>query len=181
MQNVYEDYLKLVTDTVEKYSKLSRLIYGNEVNPSELNRALAEYMENNVVLIGEYYRIKLDFVKIQREYQEWYDDKFVETKAEMNKDITGSKKLAVKEYETELRVIFKEEYGEWQEKLITAEMAVNMYRRVVETYKNFDRILVALSSNTRQDMYTLSLENRMNTKPENVSKNRVRKRGIAQD
>ena len=174
MSDMYESYVKLVNEVVERYGNTTRIIEDDHVSPEELNRALAEYLPNSMVLIGEYQMAKVDYAKVQIKYQEWYDTKFTETKRAMNEGAPASKKFAVKEYETDVRVNNRLEYSEWQSELSTAEMKVNFMRRLVEIYKKYDNILTSLSNNSRQEMRTLSIGNRMNATPEGVNKNKVR-------
>ena len=175
MNNQFEEYLELVDRVVKKYSDTTKLIHEGAVSPEDLNRALAQYLEVSIVLIGEYEQANVEFTVVKNKYQEWFDEKFVETKNRMNEGLTGSKKLAVKEYETELRVTFKKEYREWQDKLVVLELKVGFFRRLNESYKQYDRILTALSGNMKQEMVSLSLGNRMNTSEKGVSDNKIRR------
>lgn len=164
MPDIIENYIEYVTKTINKYKNLNILINKeDEINPEDLNRALAEYLNINLMLIAEYQRSKIDLFKISNEYDRWYDEKFIDCRNQMIKD-TESKtiKNSLKEIEILLRFQWKDEYYRWQERIKEAEYKVAFLRRLVEQYKKFDQVLVTLSSNLRQEMRTISLPDRVN-------------------
>jgi hypothetical protein len=160
--NIVEDYIRYVSEIIKKYNESSSLIYKNEINPQDINKALASYIEVSSILIEEYQRRKINLYEIQKEYDIWYNKKFVDVRNQMIKD-TESKtiKNSLKEIEILLKYQWESEYYKWQDKITKSEYQVSFMRRILDTYKKFDNILVCLSNNLRQEMKTLNLDNRM--------------------
>ena len=174
MKDIEQDYIKYVKEIIDKYSKASKLIEGDEVTPQALNSALANYIETNLCLISEYQRAKISLYKITRDYDRWYDQEFIRIRKKMIEEIdTKTIKIAVKEVETQLRVECSDKYYEFQDKINEAEYQVSLLLRLLEQYKKFDSVLVNLSQNMRSELRSLSVENRINLDP---NKNRVRSR-----
>jgi len=163
-KNVAEEYIRYVSETVKKYSEVNRLISKeNEINPVDLNIALASYLETSMAIIAEYQRSKIEYYEISKEYEKWCDEKFIDCRNQMLKDNDAkSIKIAVKEIEATLRYQWKDEYYKRQDEVKSAEYRVSFLRRLVEQYKKFDQVLVTLSSNLRQEMRSISLPDRMN-------------------
>ncbi len=172
MSNLVERYIEYVQGVMEKYSSNIDLIDDESVTPERLNYVLAQYMPSNSALISEYQRVKIEKANADMEYQQWYDNKFVETRKKLNEESKSSSKIALKEIETELRNTYKDEYYNWQEKLIELEHKEAFMRRLLEQYKKFDQILTTLSNNMRSELSNLSLDNRINSNPK---RNKVRK------
>lgn len=164
-------YIKYVKDVIEKFSKDSNLIYQDQVHPQELNRALALYVPTNLAIIAEYQRAKVNKFDLENAFNKWYDLKFVETRKRLFSENATNAKVSLKEIEIDLKYNQAVEYYDWQKKLNEADAKVSFLRRLVEIYKNFDSILTTISNNTRQEMRSLNIENRMNTDP---TKNKVR-------
>jgi len=164
-------YKNFILNVIKKYKKYVKMTSNDmQITPADINTALAYYPSTYLSLIGEYNIKKLKHFEIKRKFQAWYDSKFVEIKTKMIEeaekkqgDKKSSIKLAVKEYETELRNSYKEEYNNWTTKVTLAEYEERMILRILDLFKGFDTILSTMGSNSRQEMRTLSLQNRMNT------------------
>lgn len=171
-----DTYIQYVEATIARYSEAGNLVRNKEVNPTDLNRVLAEFLQTNLTIIAEYQRAKVNKFSVENEYNIWYDQKFMDTRKSLFGENETNSKISVKEIETQLRVNNKDEYKIWQEKLAEADFKEQFLLRVVEQYKKLDQILVCLSQNLRQEMRTLSIDNRINADPEKNSNNRVRTR-----
>lgn len=173
MDNYLNDYLRYVSDTISKYRDNYKLINNNEINPIDINKCLANYMEVLYILTSEYQRVKAELLDTQNEFDKWYDEKFVKLRISMENENDKNTKHSLKEIETQLRYSNKEEYYLYQEKIKVADMKVRYLLRILDGWKKFDSILTTLSNNLRTEMRALSIENRVNEDP---NKNKVRTR-----
>ena len=176
-EELMNKYVSYVTDTINKCKKMGDLIDDLQevVTPARLNTALAMYFNVSTWLIAEYQRQKIVYEITKREFDAWKDDLFEEAKRQVIYEYAETKvKPSVTEFETRARHMKKQEYQEKLAELETSESRMRFLLRMTELMKSYDSILTTLSSNMRQEMRTLSLDNRMNSTPEGVSMNKVR-------
>jgi len=176
-EELMNKYVSYVTDTISKCKKMGDLIDDLQevVTPARLNTALAMYFNVSTWLIAEYQRQKIVYEITKREFDSWKDDLFEEAKRQVIYEYAETKvKPSVTEFETRARHMKKQEYQEKLAELETSESRMRFLLRMTELMKSYDSILTTLSSNMRQEMRTLSLDNRMNSTPEGVSMNKVR-------
>jgi len=155
-----------VNSQIEDFRKYSKLVdtMTNEVTPFEINSALACYTDVGVALNGEYQRKKIEHNKLLRLFEEWYDEKLVETRKRLQEESTSkSIKASLKEIESELRYNNKEKYYELQEQITEAESSVSFVLRLIDQWKKHSDILINLSQNMRTELRSLSIENRVNS------------------
>lgn len=160
------EYVQFVVEEVDKYKKATVLVDqdADEVTPRTINTALSNYGTINLMLIAEYNRKKAELRQVEMDYEEWYDDKFSKVRQQMMSEFEGKTvKIAVKEFETEVRVRNKTEYKEWQAKIFKAEQQVSFFRRMLDMWKKMDGVLLNISYNMRSEMKSLSLDDRMNS------------------
>jgi hypothetical protein len=163
------EYVEFVNSRVRKYKDVSNLIQNDEVTPETINKALANYSNVNLALIGEYKRLKANVFKLELNYQEWWDAKFSEARKLLISEIESKTiKISVEEIKVQTRTINKEEYRDWQEKIFAAKEKVSFMLRMVDNWKKVDQILITLSHNMRSEMRTLTLESRINTDRDKV-------------
>lgn len=176
-EKIMNDYVSYVTDTINKCKKMGDLIdeIQEVVTPARLNTALAMYFNVSSWLIAEYQRQKICYEITKREFDYWKDELFEKAKKQVIFEYAETKiKPSVTEFETRARFMEKEKYQEKLAELETAESRMRFLLRMTDLLKSYDSILTTLSSNMRQEMRTLSLDNRMNASPQGVSANRVR-------
>jgi len=164
-QSVIEKYIDYVNNITDRFSKDVSLISsdGSEILPSEINFALGRYMLILPALIAEKGRLKIELEKIKLDYEKWYNDCFEKTRKLMEEQKESkSIKISVKEYESKVRYDYANEYYSWQERLIEKEEEAEYINQVVSAYKAFQNILVTLAQNTRTEMASLGLVDRMN-------------------
>lgn len=172
--DVFKEYLEFVNKIISTYSKSVNLINDHEeITPADLNYALAQYLPTNIALIAEYQRIKIEAIKLNHEYQKWYDEKFIASRKELTKEVNNKAlKVSVEEIKTNFRVQYSEEYQNWQDRISVADSQVAFFKRMLDQYDKFDRVLTTISQNMRTELYSLSVEGRMNADP---TKNKVRR------
>lgn len=176
-EQLMNQYVTYVTDTIAKCKKMGDLIddMQDQVTPQRLNTALAMYFNVSTWLIAEYQRQKICYEITKREFDAWKDDIFEQAKKQVIYEYAETKvKPSVTEFETRARHMNRDEYQQKLADLETAESRMRFLLRMTDLMKSYDSILTTLSSNMRQEMRTLSLDNRMNASPEGVSANRVR-------
>jgi hypothetical protein len=174
--SIVENYISYVNEIMTKYNKASKLIYNDEINPNEINKALAEYLEINGILLTDYQIAKVNLYEIQKDFNKYYDKKFIEAKNKLEIDVPRSVKISDKAVDIQVRVDNESQYYEKESQLEEAKYRVAHVRRVLDLYKNFQNILIALSQNMRQEMRTLHLENNINYNESKI-RNTFPKRG----
>lgn len=172
-----KEYLDFVQSIQEKVKSVGNLVSGNEeVTPYAVNRALALYYNTNLELIRVYEEQKVRHLDIQNDFEQWYDEKFEECRAEimdMYENVGGKTvKPAAKEYDTRVKTKYSAEYNRRKKALDVAESRVSYLRKLFEILKRYDTILTTISYNMRSELKSLSIEKRANTDPE---KNKVRR------
>ena len=164
MLDSIKEYIDYVNEQIQVFKKNSDLVdLGlNEVTPQKINNNLAVFTQVNIGLNGEYQRKKAELVSLQREYDRWWDEHFVLMRNQMAEGKPASYKVAVKEIEIELRNSYADEFATWNNKITTADLNVSFIRRLLEQWKMHCNILIALSQNMRQEISSLSLDNKVN-------------------
>ena len=176
-ENMMEKYVAYVSEIVNRCSKMGDLVdeIQNAVTPQKLNTALAMYFNISAWLIAEYQRQKIAYESEKRSFSLWWDEQFEKAKKQVLLEYAETKvKPSVTEFETRARLMNQGEYYALQAKVDTSEARMRFLLRMTDLLKSYDSILTTLSSNMRQEMRTLSLDNRMNASPEGVSANKVR-------
>jgi len=172
MKNTLEKYVEFVQEQIQKYHRYSQLINydAGEINPEAINTALAQYNDILLMLISEYNRLKADAHDVEVEYQIWWDDKFTSMRRQLNPpDIVASKWLSKSEIESETRAQYSKEYREWQDKLFQAQQKKAFLGQLLDSWKKMDSILITISTNLRAEMRSLSLDNRLMYKKEELA------------
>ena len=165
MPETIDEYLEFVQEQIKSFQKNTRLIRDDQIFPETLNRALAEYGNVASMLNAEYQRAKVDQYRVDSEFNDWWDEVVSEARNEILESIEGKKYPAYKEYELVAKERYREKYRAFQDRVYTAERRVSFLRRLIDTYKKQDQILVNLSLNMRSELRTLSLQDRMNANP----------------
>jgi len=176
-ESMMEKYVAYVSEIVNRCSKMGDLVdeIQNAVTPQKLNTALAMYFNISSWLIAEYQRQKIAYESEKRSFSMWWDEQFEKAKKQVLLEYAETKvKPSVTEFETRARLMNQGEYYMLQAKVDTSEARMRFLLRMTDLLKSYDSILTTLSSNMRQEMRTLSLDNRMNASPEGVSANKVR-------
>lgn len=174
-----ERYVEFVDKMIKDYQKIGDLINDDtkEITPEKINTALALYYKVSMALIAEYQRQKINFEAESLEFKVWEDEKFELAKTQIINDYADSKiKPSVKEFETRMRTLFKEEWIEKTMSLNEAESRMRFLLRLMDTLQKYDNILTTISYNMRAEMRSLSLDSRMNASPDGVSQNKIRGR-----
>lgn len=165
----HQDYITYVIEQIEYFKEQTNLIdqTQNEVTPPKLNKALANFSNTQLTLHAEYRRKDKELRKLRRQYQAWWDEKYVEKRRELNPTtLPGSKWLSKGEIESETRVSNKKEYEEWRDKLDDLEDQVDFLKSLRDEWSKHGAVLNTLSQNARQEMISLSIgEGTSNTQP----------------
>lgn len=177
-QNYIIEYTKRANDIISRYSKYKDIVKNGDVQIAEVNNALADYISINSFLLEEYEKKILLYNLKKDNFDNWFAEKFIDIRNKNNTDNKATTKwLSKQEIEMIIRIDYKEEFSEKNGELILLDREVSTLRRLCETYKKMDTIFQTLSNNARQEMKSLSLENRMNTihNEENNSNNYINK------
>lgn len=165
---VVADYIAFVQEQIALYQEFSTLSRLDHITPEAINSALANYQTIHTGLIGEYNRAKTNEYELNKKFSRWWDEKFYDVKKELNRNVNSKIKISVTEYENELKFKYADEYWALKDELHVAETKTSFLRRLVESWKKFDNILVNLSLNMRSELRALSLENRINADTDKI-------------
>jgi len=159
-----DKYIEYIEEQIAFFKKHSDLSDQEEVTPVKVNTTLSHYSNVGVALIGEYTRYKYKLYNLNRDYDKWHSRKFYDTRKEMIAEFESKTiKIAVKEIENQLKVENETEYWNWQDKITDLELRLRFLQRLIDQWAKLDNVLNNLSKNMRQEMISLSIENRMNS------------------
>jgi hypothetical protein len=178
-EKIVERYVGFVEEILSKYRKLGELIDSeNFVTPDRINYALAMWYQCFDGIEAEYQRAKIQHRALSLEFQAWEDQKFEEAKIDVISDYKESKNIkpSLKEFDTRMRKLNREEYLRKKMELEEMDSKVRFLLKQREKLSKYDATLTTMSYNSRSEMKSLSLEDRMNATPEGVSKNKIRSR-----
>jgi hypothetical protein len=179
---IVENYIVFVDKIINNYKKIGELINPNHfVTPDRINYALALWYPTLDGIESEYQRAKIQYTAKSLEYQKWEDDKFEESKKEViaeYSDVSGSRNIkpSLKEYDTRMRRNNWEDYIKKKMELEEIESRMRFLLRMRDKMNKYDTILTTMSYNSRSEMKALSLEDRMNYTPQQVSSHKIRSR-----
>jgi uncharacterized protein YozE (UPF0346 family) len=143
-----DELISFITTQIRKLKKYSTFENSGDVKFYELNKMLCEYQNLNLGLISLYTMTKADYLREQKDFDAWWDEKYVTLRNEMNpKSALQQKWLAAKEIEVELKVRFKKEYNERKDQLIILERKVSFLQRLLDSWAGQKFILNNLSKN----------------------------------
>jgi hypothetical protein len=164
--STFEEYINFVRDIIAKYKGIGDLVLPNEteVTPRRLNAALVDYYSTCTGLNAEYQRAKMEHISAKNSFDRWWDKIFIDAKKRVIADYTREDvkgvKPSVTEFETRARLDSADEYYGMKERLDALEARSHFLLRMLETLASYDKILVTLSSNLRQEMYSISIDRR---------------------
>ena len=159
-----DKYIAYIEEQLAYFKKHSDLSDNEEVTPVKVNTTLAHYVNVGVALIGEYTRYKYQLYSLSKEYDKWHSKKFYETRKQMISEFESKTiKIAVKEIDNAVKVENETEYWKWQDKITDLELRLRFLQRLIDQWAKLDNVLNNLSKNMRQEMISLSIENRMNS------------------
>ena len=170
------NYVDYAEDMIKRYSKHREIVKNGNVDIKETNQSLSDYKAVNDFLIYEYEKKSLELDLKRSNFDQWYSEKYMESRAKLNPDtLAGTKWASTKEIDMHVRVHNKEEYRELNEELIILNREVATLRRLCDSYKRMDGIFQTLSANHRNSLKAWSIDNRMNTDYEEINSNNSKK------
>jgi len=170
-----QDYINYVQEHTRKYEgRFSLLKADGDIDPEKLYREIAEYSGVMSMLIAESNRLLHEQKLLEKNYQEWFDEKYVNMRRELNPvTIAAAKWISKSEIEAEVRVRYKTEYRAWKDKLDEMDSRVSFVKGFLTTWSKQSDMLQILSYKVQrewQGVYTT--ENTTNTM------NTIRKRNV---
>lgn len=164
-------FLEDDTEKIEFINNIGNLIQNGEVSPETLNETLANYFSITRYILTLYESVSLEDDMLKLEYKTWYAEKFLESKTNLNKDVTAKTKMAsTTEIEQNLIVTNKSEYVEWQQRLIISEKRKSFYLRIMESWKANSQQIIQLAQNARTEIFSLKTQDKVN---EDITKEKL--------
>src|SRR5574344_1213645 len=164
-------FLEDDTEKIEFINSIGNLIQNGEVTPEALNETLANYFSITRYILTLYESVSLEDDMLKLEYKTWYAEKFLESKTNLNKDVTAKTKMAsTTEIEQNLIVTNKSEYVEWQQRLIISEKRKSFYFRIMESWKANSQQIIQLAQNARTEIFSLKTQDKAN---EDITKEKL--------
>ena len=164
-------FLEDDSEKIEFINGIGNLIQNGEISAESLNECLANYFSITRYILTLYESVSLEDDMLKLEYKTWYAEKFLESKTNLNKDVTAKTKMAsTTEIEQNLIVTNKSEYIEWQQKLIISEKRKSFYLRIMESWKNNSQQIIQLAQNARTEIFSLRTQDKAN---EDITKEKL--------
>lgn len=164
MSNAMESYVDYIENALSKFEKETSLINEMrlEVTPQALNRALAEYTRIGIDIAGEQTRQEMQLEDAERDYEVWWDGLFLEAREKLLDGKSNSYVLSVEVIKSTVRSQNAEEYKRRASEISKIKHVVSFLGRTSDRWKKHGDILVALGNNMRQEVRSLSIDNRVN-------------------
>ena len=164
-------FLEDDSEKIEFINGIGNLIQNGEISAESLNECLANYFSITRYILTLYESVSLEDDMLKLEYKTWYAEKFLESKTNLNKDITAKTKMAsTTEIEQNLIVTNKSEYVEWQQRLIISEKRKSFYLRIMESWKANSQQIIQLAQNARTEIFSLKTQDKAN---EDITKEKL--------
>lgn len=152
--------LEFAERQIEKMSKHAKL--GNtegEVGFYELQKALADYQQVSLGLISLQAIAKIEFAKAKEAWEDWYAEKYIELRDEMNpRSLTSTKWYGAKEIEMQVRVKYKTQYKKLSNEVTMAETKLSLLRRMMDSWSTHNYTLSNLSKNAQAEVMGSQVE-----------------------
>ena len=158
-----QEYVDFIRQQINYFKHHAKLIEGNEITPYMINTVLANYTLVGLALIGEYSRYK-DVKRVaEKEYDKWYSHIFKAIRSEMIAEVESKTiKIAVKEIENEVKARYEQKYWDYKDVIDDSTNKMSFIKMLIDQWNKLDLILNNLSKNMRQEMVSLSIEDRLN-------------------
>jgi hypothetical protein len=167
VENMVEEYVKFITETVEKFKNIGDLIRHDEVPSDKLFKSMASYYNICLALNSEYQRFKIEKVDLEIEYEAEYAEWFREAKTSLYSANEEKKaKPALKEIEQQIIATHRFDYFVWKKRLAIVEAKCDFFIRLRETLNKYDGILVGLAASMRSELRALNIEDRAENRAE---------------
>lgn len=155
-----EDKLfEFINEQIAKFKKYSNLGEGDQVGFYELNSAIKGWQEVNLSLISLGVVAKRELAERKREFNDFFDEKYIEQREIHNpRSITAQKYLSKNEIESCVHIAYKAEYNRLSKAIDEAEMKVAFVRRLEDAWNNQLILLSRLSRNVEAEVRSLNLE-----------------------
>lgn len=154
------EFVEKQIDKMKKYAKFNAV--DGQPGFFELNRALAEHQVIWLGLVALNVVAKDEHAKAKRRFDEWFSQKYIEKRDELNpRSLASTKWYSTKEIEMAVRVDNKAEYAELDIDLTCAERKVSAIRRLMEGWQSQQFILARLSKNVEAEYGSGLLEDRI--------------------
>lgn len=156
-------FLEDDSEKIEFINSIGNLIQNGEVSAEALNECLANYFSITRYILTLYESVSLEDDNLKLEYKVWYAEKFLQSKTDLNKDVTAKTKMAsTTEIEQNVIVSNKSEYIEWQQRLILSEKRKSFYLRIMESWKSNSQQIIQLAQNARTEIFSLKTQDKAN-------------------
>lgn len=155
-----ESYIQYVEETVEKFKKYANAVDHNQnaVTPSLVMQFMANFGNVVIMLNAEYQRKKIDYAHEKIDFDQWFSERLIETKAVLTKDAPKSFKIAVSEIEAQVMVNCGQEYIDKKKNLVTKEHEVSFLKSLLDQWQMVGQMYQAMANNMRQEMKTFLFE-----------------------
>ncbi len=164
-------FLEDDSEKIEFINSIGNLIQNGEVSAESLNECLANYFSITRYILTLYESVSLEDDMLKLEYKTWYAEKFLESKTDLNKDVTAKSKMAsTTEIEQNLIVTNKSKYVEWQQRLIISEKRKSFYLRIMDSWKSNSQQIIQLAQNARTEIFSLKTQDKAN---EDITKEKL--------
>jgi hypothetical protein len=159
-----DDFVQYIEDQVAYMQGFLKLGAGKEVSFYELEEALKGYTHVHLSLLAMYNVARIEHMREEEEFNQWYAQKFVMVRAVHNlSEKTAQKWASQKELDCLLRSENLQEYKTKKTHLIETEQKYSFLGSLVKMWEGYSYTLSTLSTNIRAELGTSGMENRLRT------------------
>jgi Asp-tRNA(Asn)/Glu-tRNA(Gln) amidotransferase A subunit family amidase len=156
-----ETFISFVEKQIKEFQILGDLTSDDEIPIEKVFYSMSQYYNMALMLNSLYQREKIHLKDLELTYEAWYSDRFAEAKTAVRQQNEGKNvKPALKEYEMHVKEAYREDYFNWQKRLVLAESKCDFFIRMRETLNKYDQILTGLAASMRSELRALSIEDR---------------------
>ena len=146
-------FIKFVQTQIEKLQQYTQLGTKKEITFNELNSFLLSYNTIFLSLVGIYNIAKIEYLKEQEDFDNWFSEKFIIIRNRENpKELSATKWASQKEIEYMVRQEYKSEYVPRKSKLLLMERKASFFRRLIDIWTSQQYILSTLSKNLQTEL-----------------------------
>ena len=157
-----KDLIQFVTQQIQRMKKTYTLGANQNITFDEVNKALRSYYDVQLSLISMYNVAKISAQAAQEEFDNWFAEKYIITREELNpRSISSQKWYSQKEIEMQIRVNYRSEYAIMTTKLRDENIKLAFLRRLLEGWNQLSFVLNTLSKNLIAEYGGAGLEDRL--------------------
>lgn len=176
VEDIVQEYISFVSNAMSNIKHLNKLIVNGSLNPLKINLLLAEYGNILFQLTTEEERYLIQKEEYEKQYNAWFDKKYIEIRDKINADRLASKLATKEEIHTQVRVEYAEEYEEYKDIIDDLTKKERFYTKLIKRWEKIDGVIKTLSYNMQTELKKIDMQSVMKKKDDKNESNVRRRR-----